>query len=278
MKIDRARVLFKSRETALRCPLCGNGGCIKGASFVCSRGHCFDIAAKGYINFVPGQTSTGYSRTLFNSRRAVLEAGYFAPVLESVKQCVPTTPDLGGVILDAGCGEGYYAAGLALSGGAVIGMDLEKEAILTACRRQESVCWLVADINRIPLSDHAAAAVLNVLTPANYQEFSRVLAPGGLVVKVIPGKDYLSEIRAALGDRLRQQDYSSEPVAAHFARNLHGSDKTDIRYTLPVDADMRAHFFNMTPMTQHIDPATVDLDDLTHITIHLKVLVGTAPD
>ncbi|MDZ7835836.1 MAG: hypothetical protein U5K84_11455 [Alkalibacterium sp.] len=34
------------------------------------------------------------------------------------------------------------------------------------------------------------------MSPSNYEEFDRLLKPGGRVIKVIPGEDYLKELRA----------------------------------------------------------------------------------
>jgi len=57
----------------------------------------------------------------------------------------------------------------------------------------------VGDLRRLPFADGTFSAVLDVMTPANYDEFRRVLSPDGMLVKVYPGQDYLREIRAARG-------------------------------------------------------------------------------
>ena len=39
----------------LQCPLCSQPLRPRGHSLVCRRDHCFDVSAKGYVNFVPGR-------------------------------------------------------------------------------------------------------------------------------------------------------------------------------------------------------------------------------
>ena len=39
--------------------------------------------------------------------------------------------------------------------------------------------------------------ILNLFSPSNYQEFDRILKPGGQVIKVVPAASYLKELRQA---------------------------------------------------------------------------------
>ncbi len=57
---------------------------------------------------------------------------------------------------------------------------------------------MIGDLANLPLLDNSIDILLNLLSPANYQEFARVLKPGGLLIKVIPGSEYLKEVRQAL--------------------------------------------------------------------------------
>ena len=61
--------------------------------------------------------------------------------------------------------------------------------------RRSGAAWFVADLKRLPVRSAAADVVLNVFSPADYAEFRRVLAPDGELLKVVPGPDYLREVR-----------------------------------------------------------------------------------
>src|SRR5699024_11433583 len=56
--------------------------------------------------------------------------------------------------------------------------------------------WLVGDLANTPIGDGSCQVILNIFSPANYMEFKRVLAPNGLVEKVVPRANYLKELRS----------------------------------------------------------------------------------
>ena len=78
--------------------------------------------------------------------------------------------------------------------------------------------------------------ILNILSPANYAEFTRLLKPDGLFVKVVPENDYLKELRNVFYDETeRQQD--ADPAAR--LRSILSSVKTErITYEFPLEHDL----------------------------------------
>ena len=265
------------------CTICGCTGAVKNSSFICRNGHCFDISAKGYINFAPHQKATKYSKNIFESRRAVFSDGFYNTVLLHLAKFVEENLAPGRItnILDAGCGEGYYSAYLKACETLqdktnIIAMDIEKAAILLACRGQCDYSPIVGDINKIPLADNTADILLNILTPANYSEFSRVLRPGGIIIKIIPGENYLAEIRTAIAGKIKAEAYSTDRVLNHFKQNMKLLSLDKITCTLPVTNSQALDFFNMTPMTMDISADEVDLSRVNTITIDLAFVVGQA--
>ena len=75
--------------------------------------------------------------------------------------------------------------------------DLSKESIQLAAKSDHEwkVKWFVGDLARLPLLDQSMDLLLDIFSPANYQEFKRVLAPDGRLIKVIPTPSHLQEIR-----------------------------------------------------------------------------------
>jgi len=280
MKIDEVCKIFQESELDLMCPVCGASFGMSGQkSLVCANHHCFDFAAKGYVNFIPNQkqASETYSKGLFESRAAVFEAGAYDKVYDEIYSIILSkfgdAPKVN--LLDVGCGEGYYAARLSrMPGINVFAIDIIKDAILASCKRNAPAKWMVADLTRIPLREGSVDVLLNVLASANYAEFKRVLSEKGIVIKAIPGNDYLKEIRELLKPQLRNQEYSNENVAEYFEKQLKIIEKRTISYPFAVSAHHLEHFMQMTPMTAGTDAKNLDYGKISSITIHLDILVG----
>ena len=258
----------------LRCPRCGAPLRIeREQSLLCASGHCYDLSAKGYVNLAPSrdQSAEKYDAQLFASRSRVLEAGFYQPLLDALLS------ELAGAetILDAGCGEGYYARRIAsaMPDACVVGLDLSRDAILAAARQSRRPTWLVADLTRLPLADASVDAIVDVLTPAGYSEFERVLKPDGLLLKAIPANDYLCEIRQAVADRLRSASFSNERVVEHLQANMDVLRRHSVSRTLPLTAEQSEDFLRMTPMTFGLPPETLADIRLERITVAMELLV-----
>jgi len=116
--------------------------------------------------------------------------------------------------------------------------------------------------------------VMDIFTPANYAEFSRVLIPGGLLLKVIPGEEYLIQLRKAAADQLRNASYSNERVTDYFEKHFALIDRKRITHTLPVNEEQKRHFARMTPMMFGVDTDALDLSAMQEMTIDVEILVG----
>jgi len=258
----------------LRCPRCASPFHLTEQSLVCGQGHCFDLSRRGYVNLAPAhdQNAEKYDAGLFDSRRTVLEGGFYQPVLDAVSACLPKEPFL---LLDVGCGEGWYARRLAeqfpLS--SFLGLDISRDAITAAASIPGRVNWLVADLKHLPIADGSADVVLDVLTPADYAAFRRVLQPDGRLIKVIPGTDYLREVRSAAAHFLRGgSDYDNTRVLEHLKANASVLSSTEIRVTRPLSPEESRAFLHMTPMTFSVPPEALADITLPEITIHMHVL------
>jgi len=280
MKIDEVCRIFKESELDLMCPACGASFCVSGQkSLICTNQHCFDFASKGYVNFIPNQkqVSEYYSKALFESRAVVFEAGAYDKVYDEIYGIILSKfGDAQKVnLLDVGCGEGYYAAKLSrMSGVNVFAIDLMKDAIVTSCKRKAPVKWMVADLTRIPLQKGSIDVLLNMLTSAHYAEFERVLSEKGIIIKVIPGNDYLKEIRELVKQQLYNKEYSNENVLKYFEEHVKIIEKRTLSYQFPVSAYLLKEIVQMTPMTVGADTENMDFSKISSITINLEILVG----
>lgn len=260
----------------LRCPLCGGAFLKKDNSLICEKRHTYDIARQGYINFVPGQREMFYKKELFDHRAQVFAAGVYAPVVarltEMIDHCVPGENR---VLLDAGCGEGYYVKAVCPDRQMTrIGFDLSRDAVRLAARGRHSAAFFVADLKHIPMRDHTVDVLLDVFTPANYAEFGRVLAPHGVVIKLAPRSGYLRQLRALAGDRLRHTSYDDSDVERYAHERMDVLHQEAITYTVDVAPETAQHLARMTPMLAGIDVDRLDLSGVSKITIDETLYVG----
>lgn len=96
----------------------------------------------------------------------------------------------GGVVIDAGCGEGYGAATLARRG-RVLGLDLDPPTIVSARHRYPAAWFAVGDLCRLPVGAADAIVALQVIEhlwcPAEFLALSvRALAPDGVLIVSTP--------------------------------------------------------------------------------------------
>lgn len=213
---------FADSKVYFQCPICTKSMDIQGNSLICRHGHCFDISRYGYVNLLlKSSPKTNYSKRSFDNRHQILEYGMYDVVLEKIIQFISDTPSIRN-ILDVGCGEGFYARQIQQrTERNIFAFDLSREAIQIASKKdkRKAVKWFVTDLSKIPLKDGSMDCILDIFSPAHYKEFQRLLSPNGYVVKVIPTKNHLREIRTKVQAHLKNPDYSNESVVEYFENN-----------------------------------------------------------
>ena len=235
------------------CPVCGAPLLAYAHVLQCGNGHSFDLAKKGYVNLLLSNRSRskrhGDDRTMVAARTAFLDAGYYAPLCTAIAQAaaenVPESP----VVLDVGCGEGYYTAAveraLCAAGKtpSVFGVDISREALIAAHRRAPSLSLAVASLAHLPMADAACDMLMNVFAPVDAAEFARVLRPGGILLRAIPLERHLWELKCAVYDvpyENRLPDLTLPGFKLKTRRDIVS------RITLRSQADIQA-LFMMTP-------------------------------
>ena len=99
-----------------------------------------------------------------------------------------------------------------------------------------SAFWCVADLTNLPFEDQQFNTILNIFSPSHYQEFQRVLADDGEILKIVPQENYLKELRQAFyPDQPEKQQYSNERVVAKFADSLElvGRQRVTYEFEIP---------------------------------------------
>lgn len=178
----------------------------KEGRFVCAREHSFDIARSGYINLLQPQDrrskEPGDARNAVNARRRLHDLGVTAPLLRGLAELAGLAPD--DIVLDAGCGDGFYLGNLARQTGCqACGVDISIPAVDAAARRYPECQWVVANADRmVPYADNSLTRVLSITGRMNSAEFRRVLRDDGRLIVAIASPEDLIEIRGQGRDRV----------------------------------------------------------------------------
>lgn len=235
------------------CPICGEALAREPGRLVCPRGHCYDLAREGYVNLLPANRrhsdNPGDDRDMVHARTRFLDGGWYAPLREALCALAATVERDAPVLLDAGCGEGYYTAALAevlaARGGRTAGLDLSKAAAKKAARRCPSAEIAVASSYHLPLRDASVDCLVNCFSPLAAAEFCRVLRPGGRFLYVVPGPRHLWELKCLLYDAPYENE---ERIETYEGFTLETVTPVETQFTLPTAEDVQA-LFHMTPYT-----------------------------
>ena len=279
-KFERAIAVIKKNQIAYACPICGTRMKItKSGRLICKKEHTFDVSKKGYINLINETKKTNYDKELFESRKEILNQGFYLPIADEInsiardfasKQKLETIN-----LLDVGCGEGYYSFHLSQGGNInLFAFDISKQAIALATDYPADINWCIADLSNLPFKERSMDIILDVLTPANYKEFKRVLKNQGLLIKVIPGDEYLKEIRALVSSQLQGRSYSNKDTMEYTESHMRLLGKKKICYTMPVNQEQVMDFVKMTPMTSQVDVKGLDFTTIKEITISMELICG----
>ena len=242
-------------ESIFRCPLCGGALNDTGRALACPKGHSFDRAAQGYVHLLPVQKKRtkdpGDSREMVEARRRFLDTGLYAPFRDAIASlvCAHVREIASPVVIDAGCGEGYYAEGiraaLAAAGHTptVAGFDIAKFAVRAAAGRYKSLQLAVAGSFAMPLADGCADALTAVFSPIAEREFARVVRPGGLLLLAVAGERHLWGLKEVL----YEHPYENEHRETDYPGFVFES-RTPVRTTVTLAPQRQiADLFSMTP-------------------------------
>jgi len=264
--------------TAFACPICQENLTLVESSLKCSNRHSFDLSKFGYVNLAPQiKQSANYDKKNFQNRQQILEAGFYQAILEVVSDLLSNSKS-SKTILDIGCGEGFYSRKLQEShpNKTFYAFDISKDSVQIAAKSEPNwaVNWFVGDLARLPIKDASMDILLDIFTPANYGEFRRVLSKDGILIKVIPTKNHLKEIRQKVQDQLTNKDYSNQDIKEHFQEHFTILSSQTASLTKSITADQLQALLSMTPLLFHIDQSKIDWSQLTEITIEAETLVG----
>lgn len=237
------------------CPVCRSPLCREDSSYKCENGHSFDISASGYVNLLLSKDMNaklpGDNKMMVSSRAEFLSKGYYSHLADEMERTV-TEFYSGGLILDAGCGEGYYTE--RFYGAAVkyhedhklCAVDISKFACAKTARRFKgdlSCETAAASVFHLPIADSSADIIVTMFAPFCRDEFFRVMKEGGILIMAIPGEEHLFGLKKMIYD----SPYKNE-TADYKINGFEFIRSRKVSKTIFIDnpADIK-NLFSMTP-------------------------------
>jgi len=270
----------------LACPIDGSKLVSDNKQWVCPNGHSFDIARQGHVNLLPVQHKRskhpGDSKEMVVARTHFLDAGIYQPLAQKISGHVHTLMVDSDTfcLLDAGCGEGYYFNHLyqSLSTSSkdsnlsFIGLDISKQAILQASKRNKNITWIVGTNRQPPIVETSVDIILCVFGFVNFEGFAKILKPGGRVVLVDPGVDHLKELRELIYKKVKHSE-STDIDTEQFSI----TDSQSYKFkTGNIDNEMINDLLTMTP---HLFRASKEgkaaASELTELDLTVDVVIRT---
>ena len=240
------------QKLRFRCPKCKGALTVTdGGAAKCSLGHSYDRAKEGYYNLLLTNKGGdhGDNAEMVEARRTFLDTGAYLPLARRVAELVFEHTRDGGVLLDVGCGEGYYThiiADRARELGAavdILGFDISRDAVRRAAKRDRTLSLAVASSYDAPLADGAVDTSVNIFSPLALTETARVLREGGVFIMVIPAERHLFGLKSVLYDTPYLNTVDSDELAGF---ELISRERISYSLTLDTEAKIRA-LFMMTP-------------------------------
>ena len=232
-----------------KCPVCDEILHRDNNSYKCINNHCFDIARQGYVNLLLSQKSSakrhGDDSLMVNSRRDFLNKGYYAKLKDEITDIIGCYAEKPCVIADLGCGECYYTDFIQKSfpDAEIYGIDISKQALISASKRNKNISLAVASTTDIPLADCSCDIVVSVFAPVNYSEITRILSDKGIYIKVFPLEKHLYGLKKEIYDK----PYFNE-ITEDFCEQLKTVDNRKIKYKIVLDNNEDImNLFRMTP-------------------------------
>lgn len=243
-------------ENIYRCPLCHTNLLHKEKQYVCSKGHCFDIAHNNYVNLlIDNQKKSkdpGDSKEMMESRRNFLNRHYYYKFSQKLNEVVNNNLSAEAkYVIDAGCGEGYFLSELKESMNLIdnhenieyYGIDISKAAIKSASKRDKDINFVVGSNFNMPILSSSADCIIRNFAPGDNDEFERVLNKDGRLIIATPGVEHLYELKEILYKTARKHEVKDTEI-----KGFELIEHYEIKYRIELDnnEDIK-NLISMTP-------------------------------
>ncbi|MFY6216506.1 putative RNA methyltransferase [Acinetobacter baumannii] len=252
----------------LMCPVCRQRLELVSKTWRCEQGHSYDIAKQGYVNLHVVQhkhsKNPGDTPESVDARRAFLQGGYYQPLQQAV---VHLLKDLKAkMVLDIGCGEGYYTSAMQQVVEQCIGVDIAKNAVQRAAKLNDKVTWVVGTGATLPVIDQSIDVCTSLFSPIPQTEILRVLKDDGYLIVVTPATDHLYAMREALFEQVNP--HTPQKFVEQLQDLFELKEQQVIDAPLVLDQQALKNLIAMTPYAYKASPERrMQLEQKAHLQV-----------
>lgn len=233
----------------LNCPKCNQPLIKVEKTCKCSNKHSYDFAKEGYINLLLNESGVhGDDAQMVKARTSFLSTDSYLFLRNYL--CDLVLKENSQVLLDLGCGEGYYTS--AFHAKEKYGFDLSKSALKYAAKHDKSTQYVVSSIFHVPMNDEVADTIVTCFAPIASNEIERLLKENGCFIVVTPDGNHLIELK----ELLYQEAYKNE--VKELELSLKKEKEVHISQEFKVDTEHLIHLFQMTPYAYKTDIYALD--------------------
>jgi len=249
------------------CPICKNELIKKEKSYICFNKHNFDMSKSGYLNLTLNKSNTGDNKEMVKSRTLFLETDSYLPLKEKLNEIINLYNKSS--LLDLACGDGYYTKSFNIKN--KFGVDLSKEAITYASKKDKSTFYLIASIFDLPFLNDSFDIVTTIFAPISTDEIYRVLNKNGLFILVTPGKNHLFNLKKIIYDK----PYLNKEDKINIKNlTLIKTEKLEYSFKLNNNDSIKA-LFTMTPYYYKTSKKDASkLDSIDNLTINASFIIS----
>src|SRR5699024_9973002 len=115
--------------------------------------------------------------------------------------------------------------------------------------------------------------LLNILSPANYEEFRRIAKKDALCIKLVPRKNYLRELR----DFIQKPLEETNAPKALFKNQVDFQEAISVQYTKHLHSEELFALCQMTPLMWGVEQDKINqfiLHSAGEVTMDIDILIG----
>ncbi len=238
------------------CPVCKGKMKKIEKKYICEGNHSYDLSKYGHVNLLLSNQKNskipGDSKEMVLSRKNYLEKGYYKGISDAVNRAVEKnlTEKKDVRILDIGCGEGYYTNRLKMMlenlgiKNEIVGIDISKEAIISAAKSYKDMEWVVASASALPIEDESLDFIICMFAKIIPEEKIRTLKKGGKLIVVSTGENHLLQLKEVVYEVVRKEFYSPVEDLNIFEHIETLNEKYLVKI---LEKESIENLFNMTP-------------------------------